>query len=211
VKGNRFLFILGVIVLAVVIGGCNSSQPGSEETGESIDQTPFATSTPDPVPPTEEVQPTATVEDKAHSSPTRLVNFDQLGISLEVPSELYVSKDPIVNLDDPSKLESYLFYIQNYGHPGGSSSGDFQMYGHLQYDLPSVTWEEFASGQIDSTMNAYANEIEINGLRGFDTQLSGQRNRFVYHFFLNGQILSIAVSEPNEENKAVADQIIQTQ
>jgi len=59
-------------------------------------------------------------------------------------------------------------------------------------------------------MNAYANEIEINGVRGFDTQLSGQRNRFVYKFYLEGRIFSMAVAAPTEENKVIADQIVST-
>lgn len=84
------------------------------------------------------------------------------------------------------------------------------MYGILQYDLGSVSWEEFAQNQTDSPMNAYATEIEVNGVRGFDTQVAGQRNRFVYHFYLNGSHLSIAVAEPSEENKVIADQIIST-
>ena len=45
-------------------------------------------------------------------------------------------KEPLVNYDDRGKLDSYLFYIQNYGYPGGPPSGTFQMYGHLQYNTP---------------------------------------------------------------------------
>jgi hypothetical protein len=134
--------------------------------------------------------------------------FEGLGISLEIPNELYVRKDPQVKFEDQSKLESYLFYIQNYGYPGGPSSGDFQMYGLLQYNLPPISWEQFSDNQINSTMNAYANYIEVGGLRGYDTQVAGERNRFVYHFYMDGQVLSIAVSQPTPENKAAADQII---
>ncbi len=36
------------------------------------------------------------------------------------------------------------------------------------------------------------------------------RNRFVYHFYLEGYDLLIAVAEPNLENKELADQIIQS-
>lgn len=167
------------------------------------------TATPDVIPPTEGIQPPAAENDSSEPS-TKRYSFDQLGISLEVPAELYVQKDPIVNYDDASKLDSYLFYIQNYGYPGGLSSGDFQMYGSLQFDLPPVSWEQFASNTLNSPNNAYANPIEINGLKGFDTQLSGTRNRFVYLFYINQHFLSIAVSAPTEENKALADQIIST-
>lgn len=142
---------------------------------------------------------------------TRRYSFDELGISLEVPADLYVRKDPIVSLNDSSKLEGYLFYIQNYGYPGGSSSGDFQMYGSLQFgSFMTVSWEEFSNNTLNSPMNKYANYIEIDGLRGYDTQLSGERNRFVYLFHLDQHVLSIAVSAPTPENKALADQIIST-
>jgi len=59
-------------------------------------------------------------------------------------------------------------------------------------------------------MNAYATEIDVNGLRGFDTQSSGERPRFIYQFLVNGQVLTLAVSAPTEENKALADQIVST-
>lgn len=136
--------------------------------------------------------------------------FDQLGISLEIPQELCVIKDPNVKYEDVSKVESYLIYIQNYGCPGGPSSGDFQIYGHLQYSLFPMTWEEFSNNQMNSPNNAYANYIEIGGLRGYDTQLNGPRNRFVYHFFLEGYDLSFSVAEPSVENKATANEIIYT-
>jgi hypothetical protein len=57
-------------------------------------------------------------------------------------------------------------------------------------------------------MYEYVNPIEIGDLRGFDTQFSGQRNRFVYLFHHEGHVLSIAVAEPTPQNKALADEII---
>ncbi|MCJ7717884.1 MAG: hypothetical protein MUO54_15385 [Anaerolineales bacterium] len=207
-KINRLFIGFCTLLMVLTIGACNLTQPGMVETEVIIDEV-IETITPDVIPPTEEIQPTYAQEDSSEPSSKRY-SFDQLGISLEVPAELYVQKDPIVNYDDPSKLDSYLFYIQNYGYPGGLSSGDFQMYGWLQFDLPPVSWEQFASNTLNSPTNAYANPIEINGLKGFDTQLSVTRNRFVYLFYINQHILSIAVSAPTEENKALADQIIST-
>lgn len=136
--------------------------------------------------------------------------FDELGISLEVPADLFVIKDPIVNPDDSSKLDAYLFYIQDYGYPGGPSSGDFQIYGSLQFDLPPVSWEEFAALQDNTAEYEYVKAIEINGLRGFETQLAGQRNNFVYLFYLDDHILRIAVSSPTQENKSLAEEILKT-
>jgi len=141
---------------------------------------------------------------------TKRYRFEQLGISLEIPSELCVIKNPTVRYEDQSKLQSYLFYIQNYGCPGDTHSGDFQMYGHLQYTSGPISWEEYSNIQVTSPINEYANYIEVDGLRGYDTQLTGERNRYVYHFYLEGFDLSIAVAEPTEENKELADQIIQS-
>ena len=154
------------------------------------------------------IQPTSTLEEPSATGSTQWHVFEGLGIALEIPQDLYVRKDPIVNYEDQSKLDSYLFYIQNYGNPGGPSSGDFQMYGTLQYNLPPISWEEFSDNQINSPMNAYANYIEVGGLRGYDTQVAGERNRFVYHFYMEGPVLSIYVAQPTPENKAAADQII---
>ena len=208
-KVNKLVLVFSFLLLTLLVGACNRPQPGVEETEVIILDQVIETAAPEVILPSEQVEPTETQELSPQPSTIRH-SFDQLGISMEIPAELYVQKDPEVNYDDASKLNSYLFYIQNYGYPGGASSGDFQMYGLLQYDLPPVSWEQFASDTINSPMNAYATEIEINGLKGFDTQLSGTRNRFVYHFYIKQHILNIYVSAPTEENKALADQIIST-
>ena len=206
-KVNRIILVLSILLMALLTGACNRLQSEVVETEDVIQDQLVETETPEAIQSDEEVQPTASQE-----SSSKRRTFGQLGISMEVPAELYVQKDPLINLNDPSKLEGYLFYIQNYGYPGASSSGDFQMYGHLQFfpGLEPISWDEFANNTINSPMNAYANEIKINGLRGFDTQLSGERNRFVYLFYLDQHIFSIAVSAPTPENKAKADQIIST-
>jgi hypothetical protein len=80
----------------------------------------------------------------------------------------------------------------------------------LQYSIPQVNWEEYTSDVLNSDMYSYAEEIEVNGLQGLDTQVAGVRNRFVYFFSLDGRVLTIAVADPTEENKALADQIIDT-
>ena len=206
------LALLGLL-LALLLTACGSQSLDIENTGEIG----VETSTPEPTAdvvqpePTEDAEqpeptPTATTE----ISQTKRVTFEQLGISLEIPSELCVIKDPSVNYEDQSKLDAYLFYIQNYGCPGGPSSGNFQMYGLLQYDLLPRSWEEFSNAHLDSPNNAYADYIEVDGLRGYDTQLTGIRNRFVYHFYLDGNDLGIYVSDITPENKDLSDQIIQS-
>jgi hypothetical protein len=144
------------------------------------------------------------------AEPADRIYFEQLGISLEVPEGIVAIKDPTVNLDDPSKLQNYLFYLQNYGSSEGPGEDYFQIYGHLQYGLPQITWEDYKNEILNSDMYQYAREIEINGLPGLDTQFIGPRNRFVYHFMLDGLVLTMAVADPTEENKDLADQIIST-
>jgi hypothetical protein len=61
---------------------------------------------------------------------------------------------------------------------------------------------------MNSPIYAYFNPIEFQGLRGFEAQFSGERNRFVYIFLLDNKVFTIAVSQPTEQNKELADQII---
>lgn len=196
---NRISIAALSLMVTISISACYSQQPDAKNDVDLLTPMPPVT-----VPPT----PTAIMTEPPEVS--RRVEFEELGISLEIPSELYVRKDPLVNYDDQSKLDGYLFRIQNYGYPGGPYSGSFQMYGHFQYSLLKTSWEEFSDNQLNSPMNAYANYIEVGGLRGYDTQVAGQRNRYVYHFFLDGYVLTIAVADPTPENKALSDQIIQT-
>jgi len=136
--------------------------------------------------------------------------FDGLGISLDVPGDLLVEKVPIVNPDDNSKLDAYTFYIQNYPDQAGPGGEYFQMYGMLQFDLAPVSLEEFTALQDNPSGYKYVLPIDINGLRGFETQLAGERNNFVYLFYLDGHTLRIAVSSPTMENKDLAEKILNT-
>lgn len=200
-----------LMILLAMLTACGTLQVDLESSGEdSMRISEYET---EPTLPTETEPAEAQPTEASPSMPegAQRYTFNELGISLEVPEGLYVQKNPVVSLDDPSKLESYLFYIQNYGFPGGPASGDFQIYGLLQYGLPPISWEEFATIQDNSQgMYQYVNYIEVGGLRGFEAQFSGERNRFVYLFYLEQHILNIAVSEPTPENKAIADQIIAT-
>lgn len=209
-KTVKFLFVLGLLSLMILFSGCISPVSVNQDSGDNLVEVTAPTASPEPPAPTVELQEISSIEEEVDTGSSRLVTFDQLGVSLEVPLDLHVAKDPIVSYDDSGRLESYLFYIQNYGFPGGPPSGDFQIYGHLQYNLPPITWEELAENTLNSPDYAYATEIEVNGVRGFDTQFSGIRNRYVYLFLLEGQVLSLAVADPTEENKTLADQIVST-
>jgi hypothetical protein len=191
-----------LLIVALAMVACGSPTLVSEE------EASLPINTAEVPPPTENpiIEPT----DEIIPEPEGRTHFEQLGISLEIPQDLVVIKEPIINLDDPSKLESYIFYIQNYGPEEGPGEDYFQMYGLLQYSIPQVNWEEYTSDVLNSDMYSYAEEIEVNGLQGLDTQVAGVRNRFVYFFSLDGRVLTIAVADPTEENKALADQIIDT-
>lgn len=191
--------------LALLVGACGTLDVQVE--GAGPDTLPQATNTPAPVE-TEELPPADSGQGESPDSAR--VEFTELGISLEVPNDLYVMKEPSVNLNDSSKLAAYLFYIQNYGGDVGPGPDYFQMYGLLQYDLPPTTWEQFAQLGDNAPEYAYINPIEINGVRGFEGQFSGTRNRFIYLFYLDGRVLTIAVADPTPENKVLADSIIQT-
>ena len=208
---NRIGSLVLMLSLAMLTVACGTLELEPENARDEPGQLTDSTGLPTEEKSSMDIEPTTTEEGTSADSATQRYVFEELGISLEVPADLYVKKDPLVKLDDPSKLGGYLFYIQNYGHPGGQSSGDFQMYGHLQYgSYMTLSWDAFSENTVNSPMNASANFIEIDGLRGYDTQLSGVRNRFVYLFHLDQHVLSIAVSAPTPENKALADQIIST-
>lgn len=202
---HRILTAVFSLSLALLTGACGTLNLQVEETNPApLTQ---VTSTTAPALTTES---TPAESGQGESAQAARVEFTELGISLEVPKDLYVIKEPEVNLDDSSKLSAYLFYIQNYGGDVGPGSDYFQMYGLLQYDLPPTTWEQFAQVADSPTEYAYINPIEINGVRGFEGQFSGPRNRFIYLFYLDGRVLTIAVADPTPENKALADSIIQT-
>lgn len=197
--------VILTIFLVLLTGACGTLDVQVEGTSADAGLQPTITTAPVP---TDDLVPAGGTPDDPSATPR--VEFTELGISLEVPAELYVIKEPQVNLNDSSKLAAYLFYIQNYGGNEGPSPDYFQMYGHLQYDLPLSTWEDFAQVQDSTAEFAYLNPIEINGVRGFEGQFSGTRNRFIYMFYLDGRVLSIAVADPTPENKVLADSIIQT-
>ena len=146
-NGKR-IALIWVAFLALMISACGTFQVALETPDTAVDNgpqdqvaPPVASETDDPV---------LTQEEDPAPSGTIRQEFTELGISLDVPADLYVKKEPLVNWDDQGKLDSYLFYIQNYGYPGGPPSGDFQMYGHLQYSLQPITWEQFVQIQDDS-------------------------------------------------------------
>lgn len=166
---------------------------------ERVNNTKIPIATETETPDTETVEPKVT---------TYL--FENLGITLDVPNNLAVTKQPTPNLEDPNKLDSYIFYIQNDMERETLGTKDFQMYGLYQFDLPDVTWEQFSSIKNNPEMYEYINEIEINNIKGYSTQLIGERNNYVYEFHLGNRILRISVSPATEENRVVAEEIINT-
>jgi len=199
-KANIFILISFYFFIA----GCNIFPPG--ETQVDLIQ---HSQTPEILPSQADVSETTGINSVETENATSIQIFDELGISLNVPNELFVLKEPIINLDNGQELDSYLLYIQNYGYPEGPSSGDFQIYGFIQFNLPKLPIEDFKGMQFNSNGEyEYIDQIEIDGLQGYSAQFSGPRNRFVYLFYLDGHILTFAVSEPTQENKIRAEEII---
>lgn len=142
-------------------------------------------------------------------TPTKNYDFDELGISLSIPENLYVIKTPNYNVET-DKLDSYNFYIQNYGFEGGTATGDLQIYGLYQFDLPSTTPEELAKVKEDTQNYVYVNEFAAGPLSGYETQQKGERSNYVYMLLLNGRVLRISVSEPTETNRLTAEKILKS-
>lgn len=142
-------------------------------------------------------------------TPTKNHDFDEIGISLSIPENLYVIKTPNYNVET-DELDSYNFYIQNYGFEGGKATGDLQIYGLYQFDLPATTPEELAKVKGDTRNYVYVNEFAAGPLSGYETQQKGERSNYVYMLLLNGRVLRISVSEPTETNRLTAEKILKS-
>jgi hypothetical protein len=205
---------LGVLVvllpLIVLSASCGPRELGVGEVGPDSGYLAETTSTVVDLINSETAHPVSTETSPPQQLDAIIYTFEELGISLAVPDDLYVEEAPVTNPDDGSKLDAYTFFIQNYVDQAGPGDEYFQMYGMLQFDLAPVSLEKFTALQDDPSGYKYINPIEVNGLKGFDTQLAGERNNFVYLFYLDGHTLRIAVSSPTLENRALAEKIINT-
>jgi len=135
--------------------------------------------------------------------------FEELGISLSVPENLHVIKSPNFNATT-GKLESYNFYIQNYGDNEGPPTKYFQVYGLYQPDLPETTFEELALMKDDTENYEYVKEFSAGTLDGFEVKQKGERANYSYSLLFKGRVLRITVSEGTLENKTAAEKIIKT-
>ncbi|KKS07559.1 hypothetical protein A3K01_00280 [candidate division WWE3 bacterium RIFOXYD1_FULL_43_17] len=135
--------------------------------------------------------------------------FEELGISLSVPENLHVNKSPNFNATT-GKLESYTFYIQNYGDEDGPPTKYFQIYGLYQPDLPETTFEDLALMKDDTENYEYVKEFSAGTLQGFEVKQKGERANYSYSLLFNGRVLRITVSEGTVENKTAAEKIIKT-
>lgn len=135
--------------------------------------------------------------------------FEELGISLVVPEDLHVIKSPGFNAST-GKLESYTFYIQNYGDESGPATGDFQIYGLYQPSLQEITPEDIAAIKYDTENYVNVKEFSTGAIQGYEARQKGERANYVYFLPLNGRILKIAVSQGTEINKSAAEKILKT-
>jgi hypothetical protein len=154
-------------------------------------------------------QPTALAPSTPPVKTTVTENFEELGISMEVPKNLIVAKQPVKSADGTT-LEAYTFTIQNYESGQQNESANFQMYGLVQYDLPATSWGELS--KVKESTETYQNiqEVSYNGVIGYYMQAKGERPRYTYMFLLTDKVLTIAVSEPTEFNKSLAESIVAT-
>jgi len=153
---------------------------------------------------------TNVITEQTVSMEPKTYDFSELGISLEVPAALEVSKEPIPNLDDSSKLDAYTFTIQNHPDSKGLGTKDFQIYGLYQFDLPKITLEQFDTIKTDPEGFSYVTEFDVDGLKGFEAQYDGGRNNYIYFFYLKEQVLRITVSPATPGNKDIAEGILRT-
>lgn len=137
------------------------------------------------------------------------IDLDYLGISFDIPKELNFESVPNFN-PETEKLDSYTFYIQKEAYDTSKPEEYFQMYGLMQFDIPTTTIEDLYKMKEDKVTYLYTKELDINGVKGLEAQFNGQRNRYVYYLLLNDRVLTIAVSEATEENKKLAESILNT-
>src|SRR3989344_3808223 len=135
--------------------------------------------------------------------------FEELGISMQVPGELVVIKEPVIS-EETGELESYIFYVQNYGYEGGPETGDFQLYGSYQFRLPTVQLRDLEAMKEDTQTYEYVKDFVAGDLTGYESQYKGERNNYVYSLLLYEQVLRISVSEPTAENKELAESILKS-
>jgi hypothetical protein len=141
----------------------------------------------------------------AKTAETKTISLTPLGLTLEVPLDMLVKTEPSL---DPA--EAYTFFIQNYTTFNPNSDKNFQMYGIYQTDTAEVTVEEFAKIGSDKENYLYTVETEFNGIKAFDTRHKGERSRYEYILLYRDHLLRIAISEPTDENKEIADKIMET-
>ncbi|GIW69619.1 MAG: hypothetical protein KatS3mg101_0366 [Patescibacteria group bacterium] len=142
--------------------------------------------------PSTQNEPTKNTNGSSSETPTKNYDFDKIGISLSIPENLYVIKTPNYNVET-DKLDSYNFYIQNYGFEGGPATGTLQIYGLYQFDLPETTPEELEKIKEDTQNYLYVKEFTAGPLSGLETQQKGDRPNFVYLLLLNGRVLRVSV------------------
>ncbi len=185
---KKFIIVLLILLAALTAGYIYLSKTPSQPTAQNV---PPASS------------------NEAAETPTKNYDFDELGISLSIPENLYVIKTPNYN-PETDELESYNFFIQNYCFEGGPATGDLQIYGLYQFDLPETTPEELAKIKEDTQNYSYIKEFTAGPLSGYETRQNGERTNYVYMLLLNGRVLKISVSEPTETNKLIAEKILKS-
>ncbi len=195
---NKWLSSIGIMILVVVSLFYYQKQNGSIKS--LVTGITFGNQASNPV--VDQTQTSPSVKKPTYKT----ITFDEIGISLEVPSEMFVRKTPVY-APGTSNLQEYSFFIQNYTVSPGQSN-NFQMYAIYQPKNPTVTWDELVKAKDDKETYKYALETEYNGLKAIETKVNGERGNYTYLILLRGHVLTVAVSSPSDQNKSIGDRII---
>lgn len=123
-------------------------------------------------------------------------NFADVGISFSAPSGLSVLGESIDN-------ETFIFTVAN------SKDGDdyYQLYGlYKLQNSDSASLDEFRDSLIPETII----DTNVGDYPAIDGQLAGERNRFMVYTITPKGVLTLATSQPTEENKILTENIIRT-
>lgn len=122
--------------------------------------------------------------------------FDEVGLSFYAPPELEISGE---SMDD-----GFILYVQKSTYPNPDY---YQLYGN--YNLTDTN--NIDRGGLKTELDEGSiEETTVDGFYAIKGQYKGERNRFVTIIVTNKGILTLATSQPTEENRNLTDSILKT-
>lgn len=124
--------------------------------------------------------------------------FQEVGLSFSAPFEMDVTGEMI---DE----NAFTLYVQKGEYTEGEEY--YQLYG--MYNLNDK--KDVARDDLKTELNSDSiEETTISGFEAVKGQYKGERNRFVTFIITDRGLLTLATSQPTEENKLLTDQILET-